>query len=89
MTRSGVATVMAALAAVIGIVTLIWPTWWESLLGESPDGGDGSLERLIALAWMAVAAGLALLARRDRRRVLKARVTNGSLGASSQEHGHH
>ena len=90
ITRSAVASVMAVLAALIGIATLIWPTWWESLIGESPDGGDGSLERLVALVWIAVAAGLALLARRDRRRrALQTRLTSGPLGASGQDHGLH
>ena len=72
MTRSRFEAVLAVLAAVVGTITLVWPTWWESLIGESPDGGDGSFERLFALVWIAASAVLALLARRDRRRATTA-----------------
>jgi len=61
----------ALLSGVACIATLIEPRWLELLLGKSPDGRDGSLETIIAVA---VAASLGacvlfgLLAWRERRR---------------------
>lgn len=52
-------------AAAMGVVTLVWPTWWESLVGSSPDGGSGSTERWLAIGWAGAALALALLSRRD------------------------
>lgn len=68
-TRMWTEAVLAGVAAVLTVVTLIWPTWIESLFGASPDGGDGSAERLLALGWLAVAVVFSVLARRDRRRL--------------------
>jgi hypothetical protein len=64
--------VFASIGAVLTVVTLIWPTWIETLLGESPDGGDGSAERLFALGWLAATVLFAVLARRDWRRLAQA-----------------
>lgn len=51
------------------IATLIEPQWLELLFAESPDGGDGSLRTLIAVAVSLGACVLfGLLARRERRR---------------------
>jgi hypothetical protein len=58
---------LAVVSAVLVVVTLIWPTWFERLLDASPDGGSGSAERWFALAWLMGSVGFALLARRDRR----------------------
>ena len=71
-TRMVIEFVLAAIGAVLTVVTLIWPTWIETLLGESPDGGDGSVERLFALGWLAATVLFAVLARRDWRRVAQA-----------------
>jgi hypothetical protein len=69
--------VLAAVALVLTVVTAIWPTWIESLFEVSPDGGDGSAERLFALGWLAVAVVFSALARRDHRRLGSA----GEVGA--------
>jgi hypothetical protein len=61
--------VLGAISFVLTVVTLAWPTWFESLSGESPDGGDGSFERLFSLAWLAAAVLFTVLARRDHRRL--------------------
>lgn len=63
------AALLAALASGGAcIATLIEPQWFELLFDESPDGGDGSLETIVALA---VSLGACLvfsaLARREWR----------------------
>ena len=71
-TRMVTELVLATIGGVLTVVTLIWPTWIETLLGESPDGGDGSAERLFALGWLAATVLFAVLARRDWRRLAQA-----------------
>jgi hypothetical protein len=63
------ALVAACLSGVVCVATLIEPQWFELLFDESPDGGDGSLETIVAVAVSLVACLVfALLARRERRR---------------------
>ena len=64
--------VLAGIAAVLTVVTLLWPAWIESVFGESPDGGDGSAERAFALIWVVMAVVFSLMARRDWRRLAAA-----------------
>jgi hypothetical protein len=71
-TRMMIELVLAAVGAVLTVVTLVWPTWIETLFGESPDGGDGSAERLFALGWLAATVLFTVLARRDWRRITQA-----------------
>jgi hypothetical protein len=40
----------AAICAAVFVATLVEPQWFELLFDESPDGGDGSLEAMVALA---------------------------------------
>ncbi|GAB3688787.1 hypothetical protein [Angustibacter aerolatus] len=70
--RLRVEVVLAAVSTVLTVLSLAWPTWFEDWLGESPDGGDGSAERLLALVWLAGTVLFTLLARRDAR-LLRAR----------------
>ncbi len=65
--RAMIEATLAVVSAVLVVVSLVWPTWFETLLGESPDGGDGSAERLLALVWVAAAVLFSSLARRDWR----------------------
>ena len=65
--RAMVEAALAVVSAVLVVVSLVWPTWFETLLGESPDGGDGSAERLLALVWVAATVLFSSLARRDWR----------------------
>ena len=65
--RAGIEATLATVSAVLVVVSLVWPTWFESLLGESPDGGDGSAERLLALGWVGATVLFSALARRDWR----------------------
>jgi hypothetical protein len=64
---------LEATAALVGtlltVLTLVAPTWIEALSGESPDGGNGESEWLLALLPLAVAALSATLALREWRRV--------------------
>ena len=46
----------AAVSAAISIATLVEPQWFERLFDESPDGGDGSLETIVAVGVFAIAA---------------------------------
>lgn len=62
---------LASVTAVLTAVTVLWPRWIEALSQSSPDGGDGSAERLVALAWLAATVVFAALARRDRRRLAR------------------
>lgn len=63
------AMLAACLSGVACIATLVEPRWFELLFDEGPDGGDGSLETIIAVV-VSVAACMvfALLARREWRR---------------------
>ena len=65
--RAMIEATLAVVSAVLVVVSLVWPTWFETLLGESPDGGDGSAERLLALVWVATTVLFSRLARRDWR----------------------
>jgi hypothetical protein len=60
---------LAAVSAVLTIVTAIWPRWIEVVVDGSPDGGDGSFERLLALAMLAGTVVFFVLARRDCRKL--------------------
>jgi hypothetical protein len=65
---------LAVVSLLLAIVTAISAEWIEKLTGFEPDGGSGALEWGIALGFGAAALLLALLARRDHRR-LRAAIT--------------
>jgi len=69
MLKARIETSLALIAGVLAAVTLIWPTWIETLFGVEPDAGNGEAEWsiVVVLALVAVASGL--LARRDYRAV--------------------
>lgn len=67
--RMWIERVLASVSALLTVVTVVWPRWIEALFEASPDGGDGSTERLVALAWLAATLLFAAAARRDRRRL--------------------
>jgi hypothetical protein len=71
-TRMWIEALLSAIAGVLTVVTLIWPDWIELLFDESPDGGDGSAERLFAIAWLVAAIVFARLARSDWRKLVSA-----------------
>ena len=68
-TRFVAALLAACISGVACVATLIEPQWFELLFDESPDGGDGSLETLVAVAVSLVACLVfAWLARREWQR---------------------
>ena len=48
---------LSAVFAVLTVVTLVWPTWLESVTGLRPDAGSGETEW-----WIVVLLGLATIA---------------------------
>lgn len=67
--RSYLEASAAAISAAVFILTAIEPQWFELIFNEAPDGGDGSLESVVALAVSLIAVVLfGRLARRDWRR---------------------
>jgi hypothetical protein len=67
--RFGAAVVAACLSGAACIATLIEPQWFEILFDESPDGGDGSLETIVAVVLSLVAClAFVWLARLEWRR---------------------
>ena len=69
-TRMWIEAALSVVACLLTLVTLVWPDWIELLFDESPDGGDGSAERAIAIAWLLAAVLFGWLARRDWRRLV-------------------
>jgi hypothetical protein len=60
--------ITGAVGLVLFILTLFSREWIEELTGWDPDGGNGSLEVLLAVGLLAVSAVSMLAARRDYRR---------------------
>jgi hypothetical protein len=57
---------LSAVFAVLAVVSLIWPTWIESLTGLEPDKGSGEVEWWIVVILGLATIGLGLLGGRDR-----------------------
>jgi hypothetical protein len=68
-TRVRLEVALACLSAGLFAVTLAYPEWIEALTSLDPDAGSGALELLVSAALVGVAVVLALLARRDRRKL--------------------
>ena len=64
--------VLVGIFGVLAVVTMLWPTWIESITGLEPDAGSGAAEWAV-VAVFAVVAGAAALARRDYRNLKAAR----------------
>ncbi len=68
-----VATFAASLSAICCIATIVAPRWFELVFGVAPDGGDGSLETIVAVAISAGACvAFAWAGRREWRRLRRA-----------------
>ncbi len=60
-------------AGALGLLTLFWRGWIESVFGVDPDHGSGSLEWIVVLGLLALALICGLAARSELRRVALAR----------------
>ncbi|HEX5116383.1 MAG TPA: hypothetical protein VFW65_14405 [Pseudonocardiaceae bacterium] len=69
--RFWVETVLGALAAVLAVLTTIWPDWIELLTGADPDRDSGWLEWAIVVAAALACVALGLFAAADRRRIVR------------------
>jgi uncharacterized protein involved in cysteine biosynthesis len=58
---------IALVAGALGIVTIFWRDWIETLTGWDPDHHNGSAELLIVVGLLTFAAVAGLLARRHWR----------------------
>jgi ABC-type thiamin/hydroxymethylpyrimidine transport system permease subunit len=67
--RLHIEVVLAAISAVLCVLTLVFPQWIEELTGLEPDAGSGALEWIIAGIFLVAAVVSAVLARRDYRRL--------------------
>ncbi len=65
--RIGLESAIALFAGALGVLTIFWHDWIEALTGWDPDHHNGSLEWLIVVALLAVAAVVGAVARRDWR----------------------
>ena len=72
-------SLLAALSAVLCVLTFAYPDWIERAFDVDPDGGGGALEWVIALGALVAALGFGLAARREWR--LAARVNATRSGA--------
>jgi hypothetical protein len=61
-------SVSAVSAAVLALVTVVWPDWIEIVTDSAPDGGSGALERAVVGGLTATAILLGAVARAEWRR---------------------
>jgi hypothetical protein len=61
--------ITAAAGLALFVLTLFTREWFEALTGLDPDGGNGSLEILLAVGLLAISATSAFAAQRVYRRV--------------------
>ena len=67
--KASVETVLAGIFGVLAVVTILWPTWIESITGLEPDAGSGAAEWAVVVVFAAAAVGAAALARRNYRSI--------------------
>jgi len=66
--RFWIEAITASLGLALLVLTLFSAEWFEALTGLNPDGGNGSLERVLPLALLAIAASSAYFSRRSYQR---------------------
>jgi hypothetical protein len=64
MLRVRLEAAIAVLAGALGILTLVWRDWIESLTGWDPDRHNGSAEWVIVAGLLAVAVAMGIASRR-------------------------
>jgi hypothetical protein len=62
--------ITAAVGMALFVLTLFTREWFEAITGLDPDGGNGSLEILLAVGLLAIAAVSTLAAGRQYRRAV-------------------
>ena len=67
--RLRIEVVLAVISAALCVLTIAFPEWIEELTGLEPDAGSSALEWIIAGAFLVAAMLVAVLARRDYRRL--------------------
>ncbi len=67
--RFWTSTVLAALAAFLGLLTFVWQTWIEGATGLEPDGGSGTFEWFLVAACAVASLALSGVAHREWRRL--------------------
>jgi hypothetical protein len=67
-TRFWYEAILGGLAAVLAILTSIWPDWIEAVFGVDPDHGNGSLEWAVVAVLAVAAIACAIAARAEWRR---------------------
>jgi hypothetical protein len=58
---------LAVCSAIATVLSLVWPQWIEAVFEESPDAGDGSAERLVAVVFLVATVVFSWFARREWR----------------------
>jgi hypothetical protein len=56
---------LAVCSAIATVLSLVWPQWIEAVFEESPDAGDGSAERLVAVVFLVATVVFSWFARRE------------------------
>lgn len=59
-------SIVALCAGILGILTIFWHDWIETLTGGDPDQHDGIVEWIVVGGLLAVAVAMGLAARRHR-----------------------
>jgi hypothetical protein len=67
MRRAGYEVGLAAMLAVMTLITALWPAWIEGLTGLDPDRGTGELEWLIVVVLLVTTLSTSRIAWRDLR----------------------
>lgn len=65
--RFWIESLLAALSAILSVVTVVWHDWIEIGFGVDPDHGSGALEWLIVALAAATAVAFAVIARAEWR----------------------
>jgi len=65
--RFWIESLLAALSAILSVVTLVWHDWIEIVFGVDPDHGSGALEWLIVALAAGTAVAFAAIARAEWR----------------------
>jgi hypothetical protein len=65
-------SIVASVAGFLAVLTLVWPDWIEGVFGVDPDQHNGTVEWALVAGCAVVAVVLAVLARREWRRVAPA-----------------